>query len=399
MPARPSCALLLPFLAGLWPSAGAAAALEFDAEPAAYSSELDAAAESLRTLIAAEDVEAVAIAEFSDLTGEGLHLGRLLAEELASRLVPPRKGYRLLDPATIGELVAAQGGPTLWASATKIKRFGADADVELVVVGRIEVGRRQARVFLKAIETRSASIVWARTLTVAGVAAGTETATAALAVAAPLAAEPEPLPAPPEAAPPVAAPATVAAPTPEAALPEAGAPARAPEPASDPAPAAAEVAAPRAEPAPAPSTAAAAPVAPAAAAATAFENGWLRATVRSASKYQGSRWVTVVLELTNLSDRAVAIDGIAGEPGVGVDELGNPWQVERISGLKLAPAASPGLTSLAPGAKLNVVVMLASAAAESGQRLSFGPNLWWYGSEAEGDHGRLTLAFDGVPIL
>ena len=129
-----------------------------------------------------------------------------------------------------------------------------------------------------------------------------------------------------------------------------------------------------------------------------FENAWLRARVRSASKYEGSGWVTAVLDLTNLSDRPIKLDAAQDDPGKGVDELGNNWRIERVSGLKLANGTGTANTTLNPSSTVSVVVVLATTAQPSGRRLSFGPNLYWFGSAAVGDSGRVAVAFSNIRV-
>jgi hypothetical protein len=162
-------------------------------------------------------------------------------------------------------------------------------------------------------------------------------------------------------------------------------------------------AAPAPKPVAPPSAAATAPVIPLGAAGLpaevmTFDNGWLRARIRSASKYEGSGWVTAVLDVTNLSDRPVFVDVAQDDPGRGVDEFGNTWRVERVSGLRLAPNANPGMTPLTAQSTLSVVVVMATSSQPSGKRLSFSPNLLWWGSNGAGDSGRIALAFANVRV-
>lgn len=389
--------LVLPLAAG----GGEVSKAEFFAESAAYTAPLQNAATELQALVQAEKLKVVAVAEFTDMTGGTLHVGRIFAEELSTLLVatpPPvaqKKGAkaRVMDPAAIDEFVRAGGGASLWSSTKKIREFGKASDVQLVVTGKIEISNREARFFLKAVETKEASIIWARTISVPGVAAGTETVAAPVAAAEPVLAA-EPLAAEPVAGAPLATttdPATDAASAAAAAaaatlaVGAAASPAAAPSAGSSPAPAAS------------------APVVPLAASGfpsevTSFENGWLRARIRSASKYEGSGWVTAVLDVTNLSDRPVFIDVAQDDPGRGLDEFNNSWRVERVSGLRFAPNANPGMTPLGAQATLSVVVVMATTAQPSGKRLSFGPNLLWWGSNQAADNGRVALAFTNVRV-
>jgi len=410
-------------------AAGEGGKAEFRAQSKDYVGAFSDAAASLKELIQAEKVKVVAVAEFTDINGEPLYIGRLFAEEFSSMMVGPRKQYRIMDPAAIDDFVRAAGGASLWSSTKKIKDFGRAADVDLVVTGRIEIADREARFFFKAVETEDASIAWARTFSVPGIAAGTEAAALPLAtpepvLAAEVVAEPavavapiataEPALAPTgegstAAVPPEATPAIAASPAaskgpvtaaPGAAPVVAALPVATPSmvPAVMPAPAAAPVGA--APPAATPAIVAiAVPAAtPAPAEVALFENGWLRARIRSASKYEGSGWVTAVVELTNLSERTVFIDAAQGDPGKGLDELGNAWRIERVSGLRLAPSPNAGMTLLAPHTTLSVVMVLATSAPASGRRLSFGPNLLWFGSVTAGDSGRVALAFANVRV-
>jgi hypothetical protein len=461
--------------------ASEAPAGEFTAKAADYDAPFGEASAAIKQIILDEGFEVVGVADFTDLAGQPLQIGRLYAEEFATRLVGPRKKYRLLDPATLLGLVEASGGPGLWATPEKIRQFGDKSKVELVVTGRIEIAAKEARFFIKAIATDDAGVVWARTIAVPGVSAA---AAAAAAEAAALAAQAKlvAMPISTEVAPadalgnsmsavePAAATGTAAAsgaaalavPAAAAAAPAATAPAPAASTSASSASApsgaivaagvaAAVVSAASSSPAPEPTSTAASsppapakpapsvlptgavaapkPVVPAVAAATTaavvasagapaaapvpkpgavpvalpaevltFENAWLRARVRSASKYEGSGWVTAVLDLTNLSDRPIKLDAAQDDPGKGVDELGNNWRIERVSGLKLASGAGTVNTMLNPSSTVSVVVVLATSAQPSGRRLSFGPNLYWFGSPASGDSGRVAVAFSNIRV-
>lgn len=393
---------------GLALGSGAPTKAEFQAQPSDYLDTFKAAADELHALFQAERHGVVAVAEFTDMTGNELYIGKLFAEELSTLLLAPRpveggkKGpkpfkYRVMDHAAISEFVMAGGGGSLWSSTKKIKEFGKSSGVTLVVTGKIEITNREARFFLKAVETKEASIVWARTLSVPGVAAGTETAVAAVP-------EPEPLQAAPD-VPPASAPATV----PTATSPSS-------EPAATPTTQAAAAPPVTTAAAPAPAPAAVAPIATASLAAPTttaptplatpavgaevltFENGWLRARIVSASKYEGSGWVTVVLDVTNLSDRPVFVDLAQQDPGRGIDEFNNAWRVERVTGLKLAANPTPAMTPLAARGTARVFIILATTVNPSGTRLSFAPNLLWWGSNAAGDAGRVPLAFQNVRV-
>lgn len=477
---------------------------EFTAKAGDYDAPFGEASAAIKQIILDEGFEVVGVADFTDLAGQPLQIGRLYAEEFATRLVGPRKKYRLLDPATLLGLVDASGGTSLWTTPEKIKQFGAKSKVELVVTGRIEIAAKEARFFIKAVATEDAGVVWAKTIAVPGVSAAAAEAAAkaeADAIAAQTKLVPQPIAADatqsdalaitvggmftgPDAATTTApassagADSSAASPGPAvtAAAPTIGAIVAAPAPVSTPpattataasasapvavtaaaatAPAAhspaataskpvaapSSAAAPASKPiASAPSPAASAPVGSGAVAATAavttaaavvtaaaanpppapapapkpapvqatpapppevltFENAWLRARVRSASKYEGSGWVTAVLDLTNLSDRPIKLDAAQDDPGKGVDELGNNWRIERVSGLKLASGAAAVNTTLNPSTTVSVVVVLATSASPSGRRLSFGPNIYWFGSSAAGDSGRVAVAFSNIRV-
>jgi len=415
---RPWLALLvaLPLVA----AAAEGSKPEFVAPTKDYTDLFQAAASDLQEVILAEKFGVVAVAEFTDLTGGNLHVGRIFAEELSTMLVAtpikqaPKKGgigglfgggpqkFRVMDPSSIEEFVRAGGGASIWSSTKKIREFGSDSDVQLVVTGKIEISNREARFFLKAVETKESNIVWARSLSVPGVAAGTETVAAPLAVATPaldvqpLAVETAPPADKPADAPALAAAtglvaAAVDAPpvvAPQAAAPQAAAPQVAPAK-----PAAPTMSSGVAEGAAVPLAAAGLPTE-----VSSFENGWLRARIRSASKYEGSGWVTAVLDVTNLSDRPVFVDVAQDDPGRGIDEFSNAWRVERVSGLRLAPSANPAMTPLTARSTISVVVVLATTAQPSGKRLSFSPNLLWWGSNGAGDNGRVALAFANVRV-
>lgn len=155
-------------------SAGDVSRAEFLAETKAYLPPFTAAAEKIKALIAAEEFEVVAVAEFTDMQGQPLHVGRIYAEEISALLVGSRKQYMMMDPAAIAESVTASGGASLWSSTKKIKDFGGDSGVQLVVTGKIDISSAEARVFLKAVETKEASIAWAQTLNIPGRAAATK---------------------------------------------------------------------------------------------------------------------------------------------------------------------------------------------------------------------------------
>lgn len=492
---RLSCLIACLFIA-----CGALAAEEPRAEFTAKSSDYEAAfgeaSAAIKQIILDESFDVVGVADFTDLAGQPLQIGRLYAEEFATRLVGPRKKYRLLDPGTLLGLVEAAGGTSLWATPEKIRQFGAKSKVDLVVTGRIEIAAKEARFFIKAIATEDAGVVWAKTIAVPGISAAAAAAAAqaeveALAAQTKLVAQPmnadatgdavaelftgsaaaatgEPAAAstttpastptigalvaasvpavsassaPVTAPPPITTPPLVSAPV--ASVPAAGVAAAAvaitatpaprsvapapttpsPKPATPPpaaassAPVAAAVTAPVSTGAAAvtavaataaagiAATSSAPPPAPKAVAAPApppevltFENAWLRARVKTVSKYEGSGWVTAVLDLTNLSDRLIKVDAAQDDPGKGVDELGNNWKIERVSVLKLASGAGTANTLLNPSSTITVVVVLATTAQPSGRRLSFGPNLYWFGSAAVGDSGRVALAFSNIRV-
>ena len=476
---RPSRVPALSLIASLVLGSAALAAdeprAEFTAKAGDYDAPFGEASAAIKQIVLDEGFEVVGVADFTDLAGQPLQIGRLYAEEFATRLVGPRKKYRLLDPATLLGLVEASGGTSLWATPEKIRQFGAKSKVELVVTGRIEIAAKEARFFIKAIATDDAGVVWAKTIAVPGVsaAAAEEAAKAeADAIAAQTKLVPQPIatdatasdalaitvgsmftgePAAPSAAASASVGATTAAPPPAAAAttPSIGAlvattapaitaaaasPSPAPQstpPQSAPPPSSPKPAAPSPS---SPSPSIAAPVSSGASAATAavataavavtaaaaspppapapkpaaapppppevltFENAWLRARVRSASKYEGSGWVTAVLDLTNLSDRPIKLDAAQDDPGKGVDELGNNWRIERVSGLKLASGSGSVNTTLNPSSTVSVVVVLATSAQPSGRRLSFGPNLYWFGSAAVGDSGRVAVAFSNIRV-
>jgi TolB-like protein len=167
--------LVITFVAALtWAPAAPAADVsraEFFADTKAYLPPFTAAAEKIKALIAAEEYEVVAVAEFTDMQGQPLHVGRIYAEEISALLVGRGRQYRMMDPAAIAESVTASGGASLWSSTKKIKDFGSDSGVELVVTGKIDIASAEARVFLKAVETKEASIAWAQTLNIPGRAA------------------------------------------------------------------------------------------------------------------------------------------------------------------------------------------------------------------------------------
>lgn len=393
-PIRSCCALLLAL--PLCAAGGEVSKAEFFAQRDDYLPAFQTASAELHALIPAQKFAVVAVAEFTDMTGGKLHIGQTYAEELSTLLVEasiapqPKKGakkYKVMEPSSIEEFVRAGGGGSIWSSTKKIREFAKGSDVELVITGKIDISNREARFFLKAVETTEATIVWARTISVKGVAAGTETiATAAVA---PPALEAQPL-------------ATNAPPV-EPAVPESAAPAT--DAPADTVAAAAAITAISSNSTPAPSPPARpAPAVPLAAAVglppevASFENGWLRARIRSASKYEGSGWVTAVLDVTNLSSRPMFIDVAQDDPGRGVDEFSNNWRVERVSGLRLAPIANPGMTPLGAQSTISVVVVLATTANPSGKRLTFGPNLLWFGSASAGDNGRVELAFTNVRV-
>lgn len=151
--------------------AGDVSRAEFIAETKAYLPPFTAAAEKVKALITAEEFEVVAVAEFTDMQGQPLHVGRIYSEEISALLVGRAKLYRMMDPAAIAESVATSGGASLWSSTKKIKEFGSDSGVELVVTGKIDISSAEARVFLKAVETKEASIAWAQTVNIPGRAA------------------------------------------------------------------------------------------------------------------------------------------------------------------------------------------------------------------------------------
>ena len=475
---RPSRVPALSLIASLVLGSAALAAdeprAEFTAKAGDYDAPFGEASAAIKQIVLDEGFEVVGVADFTDLAGQPLQIGRLYAEEFATRLVGPRKKYRLLDPATLLGLVEASGGTSLWATPEKIRQFGAKSKVELVVTGRIEIAAKEARFLIKAIATDDAGVVWAKTIAVPGVsaAAAEEAAKAeADAIAAQTKLVPQPIPtdatasdalaitvgsmftgetaAPSTAAsapagasvgtttaapPPAAAaatpsigaliattaPATTAAAVSHSPAPQSVPPPSSPKPAapspSSPSPSiaapvssgasaataavataavAVTAAAASPPPAPAPKPAAAPPPPPE---VLTFENAWLRARVRSASKYEGSGWVTAVLDLTNLSDRPIKLDAAQDDPGKGVDELGNNWRIERVSGLKLASGSGSVNTTLNPSSTVSVVVVLATSAQPSGRRLSFGPNLYWFGSAAVGDSGRVAVAFSNIRV-
>ncbi len=487
---RLSCLFVCLFLA-----CGALAAdeprAEFTAKSADYEAAFGEASAAIKQIILDESFDVVGVADFTDLAGQPLQIGRLYAEEFATRLVGPRKKYRLLDPGTLLGLVEAAGGTSLWATPEKIRQFGAKSKVDLVVTGRIEIAAKEARFFIKALATEDAGVVWAKTIAVPGISAAAAAAAAqaeveALAAQTKLVAQPmnadatgdavaelftgsaaaatgesaaaattapastptigalvaasvpavSASSAPVTAPPPITTPPLVSAPI--ASVPAVGVAAAA---AATPAPRSVAPAPTTPSPKPATPSAAAASSAPVAAAVTApvstgaaavtavaaaagvaattsappsvpkpvaapapppevltFENAWLRARVRSASKYEGSGWVTAVLDLTNLSDRPIKLDAAQDDPGKGVDELGNNWRIERVSGLKLANGTGTANTTLNPSSTVSVVVVLATTAQPSGRRLSFGPNLYWFGSAAVGDSGRVAVAFSNIRV-
>lgn len=166
-----AAALAGAILPGAQVVAGEVSRAEFLAETKVYVPPFTVAAEKIKALIAAEEFELVAVAEFTDMQNQPLHVGRIYAEEISALLVGRSKQYKLMDPAAIAESVAASGGASLWSSTKKIKEFGSDSGVELVVTGKIDISSGEARVFLKAVETKEASIAWAQTLNIPGRAA------------------------------------------------------------------------------------------------------------------------------------------------------------------------------------------------------------------------------------
>lgn len=170
-----------PALIALWVAASAISApsaaagevsrAEFFAPTEVYLAQFTEAAAQLKALVAADGYQVVAVTGFTDMEGRALHVGRIYAEEVTTLLVGPRKAYRVMDPAAIAESLAVSGGESLWSSTKRIKDFGRESGVDLVVTGKLEIRNQEARIYLKAVETREASIAWARTVSLPGRAA------------------------------------------------------------------------------------------------------------------------------------------------------------------------------------------------------------------------------------
>jgi len=159
--------VLLTLLAG-GATAGEVSRAEFIAETKVYLVPFNDASAKIKALIATSEFKVVAVANFTDMNGQPLHVGRIYAEEMSTLLVGQRTLYKVMDSAAITEAVAASGGASIWSSTKKIKDFGKASGVELVVTGKIEISATDARIYLKAVETDEASIVWAQTISVAG---------------------------------------------------------------------------------------------------------------------------------------------------------------------------------------------------------------------------------------
>lgn len=165
--ALPAVALVLVALAGP-AGAGDVSRAEFFADTKVYLGPFGDAATKLKALIAADEYQVVAVANFTDMSGAPLHVGRIYAEEISTLLVGPRSAYKVMDSAAIAEAVAASGGASIWSSTKKIRDFGKESGVQLVVTGKMEITANEARVYLKAVETDEASIVWAQTVSLPG---------------------------------------------------------------------------------------------------------------------------------------------------------------------------------------------------------------------------------------
>ena len=148
--------------------AGEVSRAEFLADSKVYLVPFGDAANKIKALIGTEKYKVVAVANFTDMSGAPLHVGRIYAEEMSTLMVGPREAYKLMDSAAIAEAVAASGGASIWTSTKKIKDFGKESGVELVVTGKMEISATETRIYLKAVETDEASIVWAQTLSIPG---------------------------------------------------------------------------------------------------------------------------------------------------------------------------------------------------------------------------------------
>ena len=86
---RLSCLIVCLFLA-----CGALAAdeprAEFTAKSADYEAAFGEASAAIKQIVLDESFDVVGVADFTDLAGQPLQIGRLYAEEFATRLVGPR---------------------------------------------------------------------------------------------------------------------------------------------------------------------------------------------------------------------------------------------------------------------------------------------------------------------
>lgn len=83
---------VLVILFGLWGTC---------ANAAPYDEELRKTAEAIQTALALQELRSVAVADFADLQGQGSDIGRLLAEELSSKLVTLRKDIVVIDRSAL----------------------------------------------------------------------------------------------------------------------------------------------------------------------------------------------------------------------------------------------------------------------------------------------------------
>jgi hypothetical protein len=413
---RPWTLALLAAGASLWVgSASAASGAEFNPAGRAYESEFQRASAELMRLVKEDEIKVLAVAEFTDMEGRPSYIGRVFAEEFSTLLVSQatgKKRARVLDPNSIVDFMndKEEGGGNPLASNKALKRFGKNSKAELLLSGKLTIGPKELRLFLRALNTESGGIRWASTVVVQGTAAGyVEPAAAAPAVASPsalVAPAAASVAAPAVSAPVLAAPAVsapnlgapvVAAPT--IAAPTIAAPAIAAPTITAPTIATPTIAAPRVS-APvvaAPAAAAEPPRAAPRQAQHEFDNGVVRATLRNVQKFPDQGWATAVIDIINVGGAPLVLDIAAGDPGTGTDDKGNSWKVERVTGLKMVEKAGPDMTALAPNATMPVVLVLTTSGRPLGDQLSFTANVLWYSPSAQ-DGGRLGMNFTNVKL-
>lgn len=142
---------VLVVLFGLWGTCVSAAP---------YDEELGKTAEAIQAAVAQQELRSVAVADFSDLQGQGSDIGRLLADELTSKLVSLGGGIVVMDRSTLMHELRKRGGTMEDLNdPEKLRAIASHLKLGAVAKGTVIPMGSRLRLKVNLISAQSATII------------------------------------------------------------------------------------------------------------------------------------------------------------------------------------------------------------------------------------------------